>query len=262
MTWLIIGSVAARHHLPQWRAPKDIDLLTPAKITGSHGEICVVDSQWHYLAEELIEDSRDKVFADAWLLHTLKLSHSYWDIHWDKTLADIHTFKSLQVPFSQDLHDRLVAMWTTIHGAKSVNLNQGRDTFWQDAVPRRYDHEWLHELVKFGERPLHEGLHPQGREVWMDRDAFFDLPFDLRCKVALEEMLVVAIERGDLTVDSPKHERLMAVHAAHKKLCTTMAKGWFAQFTVQHAHELRSTMRPLWYNQLDRALQLLPKEPT
>lgn len=44
MNWLIIGSTAMYHWFPDARKPKDLDLLTPAKITGNHGDICVVDA--------------------------------------------------------------------------------------------------------------------------------------------------------------------------------------------------------------------------
>lgn len=259
MTWLMIGSVAAHHYFSDWRQPKDIDLLTPAKISGNHGDVCVVDAQWHELAEELIDLSANKVFADPWLLHTLKLSHAYWNIHWDKTMLDIHGFQRRGVPFDQPLHDRLVKMWEKVHGAKKVNLNQSKETFWKDGVKRRYDHEWVHTLVAFYDTPLHELLHVPNKPVWISKEKFFELETSLQLDAALEEILTFAIERGGLGVQSTKAQRLAAVHRAHFTLCTSATKGWFAQFLVQHAYELKITLRPRWYPQLDRALSLLPR---
>lgn len=260
MRWIIIGSTAACHWYPDWRQPKDLDLLTPAKISGNHSEFCVVDAQWHDLADELIARSTHKVFADPLLLHTLKVSHAYWDIHWDKTMFDIHMFQQKGAGFDQELHDRLVTMWTSVHGAKKVNMAQTVDTFWNDAVLRRYDHEWLHRQVAFHGAPLHERVRPDLTSTWVSRELFDALPFELQCDLALEEILTTAIERADLMLQSSKSERLSAVKRAHFLLCTSMTKGWFAQFLVQQAFHLRVTLRTRWYQQLNQVLINLSKE--
>jgi hypothetical protein len=254
--WLIIGSTAAYHWYADWRRPIDLDVLTKSKVSG----FGVVDGQWHEVAQDIIERSTDKVFADPSILHTLKVSHAYWDIHWKKTMYDIHQFQVRGAGFHQDLHDRLVKVWTGIHGAKKVNLNQTKDTFWKDNVKRKYDHEWLHTLVAFHSTPLHERLHVSGHPIMMDKGAFFDLPLSLQLDTALEEILVLAIERGELGVQSSKVQRLVAFDKAHFTLCTSAAKGWFAQFLVQQAHTLKVTLREHWLQQLKTALQLLPKD--
>ena len=97
MNWLIIGSVATYHWFPDARKPGDIDLLTEATISGNNSHICVVDSQWHDAAQELIDASRDKVFLDADLLFTLKVSHAEWDVKWKKTMFDIQFLQQLRV---------------------------------------------------------------------------------------------------------------------------------------------------------------------
>ena len=257
--WRIIGSTAAYHWFPDWRRPKDLDILTPATISGNQSGVCVVDAQWHELADDLIKASSDPVFLDPSLLYTLKASHAYWDIHWDKTMHDIWSFQQRGVDLDQGLHDRLVKMWAKVHGEKRVNLNQTVDIFWNDAVKRRYDHEWLHRQVKFYDHPLHESLHPEGSGVLIDKVKFFSLPFDLQLKVAMEEILTVAIERADLGVQSLQHERLAAVKRAHKKLCTTMAKGWFAQFCVINAHRLVGD-RSYWLPHFNHVIDNLPQE--
>jgi hypothetical protein len=253
MTWLIIGSTAAYHWFPDWRKPKDLDLLTTERIASNR----VLDVQDHGLASDLIATSTDPVFADPSLLYTLKVSHAYWDIHWSKTMFDIWQFQKRGVSLNQPLHDRLVRLWTTIHGPKKVNLAQSKDTFWQDAVKRRYDHEWLHERVKFFDRPLHESLHPDHSQVLIDRQRFEALPLAIQRLVALEEILTIAIERADLSVQSTKSARLIAVSMAHKKLCTSAAKGWFAQFCVEQAAYLVGD-RSYWFDHFNTVINSLP----
>lgn len=251
---LIIGSTAARHWFPDWRAPKDLDVLTltDQKVVGA-------DAKSHPLVPLLIERSSDKTYADPTVLYTLKVSHAYWDIHWDKTMFDIWQFQRRGVMLDQDLHDQLVEMWRDIHGNKKVNLSKSADTFWRDAVKRRYDHEWLHEQVKFYDRPLHEGLHPDYSSILIDRTRFEALPFYLQLKTVMEEVLTVAIERADLGVECNMPQRLMAVKRAHKKLCISMTKGWFAQFCVVNAHRLVGD-RSYWLDHFNAVINRLPRK--
>ena len=254
MNTIIIGSTAANHWFPDWRKAKDLDILS----TGSM-KVSGVDAQHHELAQMVIDQSSDKEFADPSVLYTLKVSHAYWDIHWDKTMYDIWQFQLRGCGIiKQDLHDSLVKMWTKVHGAKKVNLTQSKDKFWNDAVERRFDHEWLHDQVKFFDRPMHETLHPEHSKVLIDRRKFFGLSETDRLKAAMEEILTIAIERADLGSESKNGDRLRAVKYSHKKLCTTMSKGWFAQYLVENACFLVGDR--WWSGHLDKVLNNLPKE--
>lgn len=255
--WLIVGSVAMYHWFPDSRKPKDIDLLTPAKIVGNDSRVCVVDSQWHELAERLIESNHDPVFATPNLLYTLKVSHAHWDIHFDKTLFDIHFLQGKGCILDVPLYHRLVEMWEKIHGEKQVNLNQGLDTFWDDAVIRIHDHEFVHECVKFNNVPLHNFIRPDPARAWCSELSFDKLTKEFQAQCALEEILVTAIERGRLTSDSKKSERIRAMKMAHKKLCTSMAKGWYAKYLIINHFDLLHTRKEQWQNQMSKALSLL-----
>lgn len=257
MTWLIIGSTAQYHWFKDSRQPKDLDLLTPAKIVGNKANVCIVDSQWHELAEEIIAASTDKVFADPNLLYTLKVSHAHWDIHFDKTLFDIHFLQGKNCRLIVPLYHSLVKMWEKIHGEKKVNMNQGLDTFWNDAVERIHDHEYLHEVVKFNNIPMHNFIRPDLTRAWCDELKFNQLDDEQQYETCLEEILVTAIERCKLTKESSKIDRLKAIKIAHKKLCTTMAKGWFARFLIINHYNLLYVRKEKWQKQLTKALNNL-----
>lgn len=262
---LLIGSVAAYHWLSgkvEYRVPRDIDILTPASISSSSRHICNIETQWHDLAEEIIETSKDKVFCDLDLLYTLKVSHAYWDIHWQKTTFDIVTFNRFGVTINQDLHDGLVKMWSVIHGPKKVNLNKKVDEFFTEHVKRAYDHEILHELVAFNQKPMHTLIRPDLQSVWVDKGMFFDLPFEKQIETALEEMMVVAIERGQLNIKSPNLVKVSALHKAHKLLVTSMTKGWFAQFLVENIENLLGNQtKKRCLDKINSVLQLLETAP-
>lgn len=252
---LIIGSTAMRHWFPDFREPKDLDLLTPYQIKCDKAG--VIETQWHREAEFLIKKSKDPVFADPALLFSIKVSHAHWNIHWDKTMYDIEFLKRKGVVLDMEVYDRLIPVWEEIHGKKKVNMKQSMDTFFKDAVKRDYDHELLHELVAFYDRPLHEQIRPDHGTAWCSRELFEGLSPDDQARCVLEEILATAIERGRLTNHSGKIERLTAVNKAHFLLCTSMAKGWFARYLILNKFELLSRRREEWMSNLTRALENL-----
>ncbi len=264
MNWLIIGSTATYHWFKDARKPFDIDLLTPAKITTSDVKSCFVDSQWNDVAEEIIATSTDKVFADPDILFTLKVSHAHWDVKWDKTMFDIDFLKRKGAGLNYDLYHKLVQVWEVVHGKKRVNLNQPLSEFFNDAVKREYDHEYLHELVAFYNRPLHERLRPDLKTAWCSQELFDQLSFEDQCKTALEEMMATAIERGRLTYGCKRSQIMIEMSKAHFRLCTSMTKGWFARFLILNRHTLLSENKEKWIPQMNRALLALStsKPPT
>lgn len=261
MTWLIIGSTAAYHWFPDARKPFDIDLLTPAKISTSDSKECFVDSQWHEVAEEIIKVNTDPVFADPDILFTLKVSHAHWNVKWDKTMYDIEFLKRKGAKLNYRLYHMLVKVWETVHGAKRVNMNQPMSEFFKDAVQREYDHERLHELVAFYDRPLHERLRTDHNTAWCSQELFDNMSDDDQFKTALEEMMATAIERSLLKAGCKRSDIMVAMSKAHFQLCTSMTKGWFARFLILNRHKLLSEYKEQWIPQINKALLVLSTTP-
>lgn len=257
MNWLITGSVATYHWFPDARVPKDIDLLTPANITGNHSDTCVVDASWHYVAQELIDMNKDPVFMDPDMLFTLKVSHAEWNIKWEKTMADIHFLKKKGCKLNVEMMAKLREVWKQVHGKKRVNMRKTMDTFFKDAVSRVYDHEQLHELVAFNECPMHELLRPDHGTAWCSRELFERLPLEQQFETALEENMAVAIERSKLTIASKVSEKRIAMSKAHFQLCTSMTTGWFANFLILNRHELLYERKDKWLTKMNSALNKL-----
>lgn len=257
MTWLIIGSTAMHHWFDDARLPKDLDILTPAKITSTNVVECAVDSSWHELAEEIISSSKDPVFADPDLLFTLKVSHAHWDVFFEKTLFDIEFLKKKGAKLNIPLYEKLVKVWEKVHGKKHVNMNQSADTFWNDAVRRDYPHDYVHECVKFHEYPLHEKIRPNMNSTWCDEGMFNSLSEDDQAKCALEELLVTAIERSHLTKESTRVEILRAASRAYRNLTTSMTKGWFSRYLILNHYNLFHERKEQWLAQIKIALNKL-----
>lgn len=264
---MIIGSVALKHWFPDARHPVDIDFLTPHSVTVSTSKF-IVETQWHELPEwqlamEIIErDSSSKVFADPNILLTLKLAHAYWNIHHAKTLFDIHFLQQRGAVVNEELHSALVAVWKQVHGKSPTNLNKTMADFFNDAVVRTFDHEWVHEQIAFSDRPHHERLRPDMSLVWCDKRRFDDFTDEERLETALEEIMVTAIERFNLTPESKLPQIMRAMTVSHRKLCTTMASGWFARYNIEHHHEMLYARREKWYEHLIARLVQIHSHPS
>lgn len=252
--WLIIGSVASAHWWEDSRKPADIDILTPAKIAGADSQVCIVESQWHEAAQLIIDANVAHTFADPDTLYTLKVSHAEWNIKWEKTMFDIDFMQDRGCKLRMELYKELIKVWKQVHGAKRVNMARSMDAFFCDAVERKHDHEMLHELVAFKDRPMHERLRPNQSTAWCDEDLFNALDPQDQLLTALEEILAVSIERGRLTTGSKLSERLRAVHQAYFKLVTSMTTGWFARYLITHRRDLLHSMRPTWQPKLEQSL--------
>jgi hypothetical protein len=255
--WLIIGSTACYHWFPESRVPRDLDLLTPAKIKTSDSQICFVDAQWHDAASYLISVNNDEVFADPDILYTLKVSHAAWDIKWDKTMYDISFLQSKGCKLMPELYDKLYAVWIEVHGKKRVNMNKPMTEFFNDAVKREYNHEHLHELVAFNDRPMHGKLRPDLGNAWCSKDKFFQLTQEEQAQTALEEIMATAIERSKLKSADQNSTKFFGMTKAHFKLCTSMTKGWFALYLIENRNNLLFKRREQWQTKLNQALTKL-----
>lgn len=256
--WLITGSVAAHHWFPEvWTGCSDIDILTPTKIAGTSE--CRVETQWHDACDYIMVNNVDPVFVDANFLFTIKLSHAEWNVKWQKTMRDIWRFQRAGCEIDPVLLSKLKPVWQKVHGKKQVNLRQDVSEFFShDAVTRKYDHESVHEAVKFYSRPMHEAIRPSLDSVWCSKEMFLALSEKDQLLAATEEIMVTAIERRKLSSKSTRIDVLSATTLAHRQLITSMTTGWFNDFLILKAPELLGMPnRNLIETQFRKAISIL-----
>ncbi len=243
--FLITGSVAMHHWYPWIKTtPKDIDIITESGIvlSSSSPSRLGIESHSNPIFSKILKINKDPVFVDKEILYTLKMSHAQWDIKWEKTINDIMFFELKDdLDLKEELYHELVAHWTTVHGSKRVNLNMTNDLFFTDAVRRKIDHDVLHQMVAIYEEPMHTLIRRDKSSPKPDKALWDALLYKDKIFTAIEEICVVAIERGRLTKESKRSEIMLAIMAAYKSLVTTMTKGWFCDFLLMHALCL------LWY---------------
>lgn len=229
MNKLIIGSTAAHYWGLDRREPKDYDFFYTDDYTG---DIC---GDSHCIPKDLMEKipSYDGVITPDALL-TLKASHLQWDIHWDKTKADILYLMSIgNTKIIEDLYQDLVSYWKTVHGDKGfLSLNKSKEEFFQDKVHYVYEHDELHEMVAYPDKPVYTRCLKDGQDVSISKEKFDELEFTDQVKMFKEEITVIALERWLLNKYNDVTSIVDAYQRSLKKTITNLTKGWASDFII------------------------------
>ena len=264
--YIIIGSVATKFWFDDFRTPiNDIDILYVGKVNPqmpsylrNEFNALRVEYQTHSSAEYILSRKEHGLYMIPNELYTLKISHAHWNIKHTKTLYDIAFLKSKGCHLDMPMYNSLVKTWEEVHGSKKqVNLNKTMDEFFSDNVKRKYPHEYLHELTKYNDKPMHEYIRKDLGKVLCSEDLFNALQLEQQMECALEEMQVTAIERFNLTSSMPSSKLRSSIIEAHQLLCTSMTKGWFARFLIMNAPELLIERKEKCQRQLMTTLNLL-----
>jgi hypothetical protein len=231
---LIFGSHAMRHWFHDFkRTPKDLDIMTKEeKMTREEQHYWVPSFQY------ILDNNKDDTYLDPDYLLTVKTSHAGWDIHWDKTVADIIFLKNKGYKVDKKLYDLLVKDWISVHGVRWATLKgKDSDTFFVDAVKRKYVHDDIHSAIAVYDRPLYERLIFEG--VSCSKKGFDKLSFDDKILLVKEEVWVTALERYHIPSDFTCGH-MAAYGKSLKKLATTMSSGWFKFFILDNIDKLVS----------------------
>lgn len=246
---MLIGSKALKHWFPDLpRQPADEDhMLAGGSVKGIDGHACPA-------FDLILAKYRGAEIAPPVLLYTLKLSHSFWPVHWEKTLFDIAFMQrhgANQV--DEEAYSWLYAQWETVHGPKRGVLAKDNDSFFADGVERLYDHDDLHRIVAYYDEPLFERLKDDQTSAACSFNRFMALsPLD-RIRCVHEEVYVIALER--FLIPGRIHGPKTAYRAALKLLVTSLWRGRWARFIVENWLDIRGqSMQPY----LDRFNQAKP----
>lgn len=233
---IIIGSRAARYWFKDFpRECNDFDVIAKKP---PEDRTRKVEYHWSPAFEWLLSHERYVASPDA--LYTIKVSHSFWDLHWDKTMFDIQFLKSKGCKVIEDFYKLLYEDWTKIHGPKKVNLNVSNEEFFNKYVNRAYDHDSIHKAIAYYDVPMFTKLKKDQSKAWIDRDLFEKLSYYDKIRTCREEIYVIALER-DLIPSGFTVNPAIAYKRAAKSLITRMSKGWFPRFMVENWDELRKT---------------------
>ena len=223
----------------------DWDIISESEIPGSEWHdpniLCNRELADHYSTEITVEFNGHTLHVMSLTgLAIMKRSHLWRTVGFEKHIIHYQKWMLDAVTFNEDALD-LIARRSQLHrlmfGDPRPSLNMSVDEFFNDAVVKKYDHDRIHELVAFGDRPLYESLQRDSSRAWCEKDLWDDLPYELKLKCVAEETMVIAIERF-MVPSGWKHSAKSAYNKALTKVCTNLTSGWFRDFAIDNHREL------------------------
>lgn len=232
---VVIGSTALELFNYNRKEPADLDIFTDNKERVNSGDDC------HYVPTKILSlmstiEMDGVVYATPDTIYTIKLSHAVYPIHWHKTKLDILWLKSKQCKVIWSLYTELIEWWKQEHGNKEfLSLNKNKDSFFDDAVECPIDHDYLHELVAYPNKPVYTKCLKDNEEVLIDKIKFDRMSFEDQVRMFREEIAVIALERWKL---NPNIKRRISWYQAYmfslEKTVTRLTKGWASRFIVEN----------------------------
>lgn len=189
-------------------------------------------------------------------LAIVKRSHLWRDLSFDKHITMYHKWLKKYIPtdgYALDYLNRRTQETMKYFPQGNPNLMQTKEDFFDDAVTKKYDHDYLHELFAFYDKPLYTRLLRDKELAWCDREKWDALSFQDKILCVAEETQVIAAERFCIPSNwnyNPKR----AYFAALKKVCTTLTSNWFRDFAIDNYPEIIKKYDPNKFNKVKGVL--------
>jgi hypothetical protein len=293
---LVYGSRALRHHFPQFREPRDWDLVgtradverldrllprrgqqSPYKVHFEHDSVTVeVD-----IAEELpfwaraLDLFRDAPILDepvlgplrvpppALVLFTKQCGLIYGVLHWHKNLEDLYQLQEWITEVPPEARELLRPMQEhsrSLHGETHARVTRSKPDACHPRMPTQPEperHRRLHECLKLGPRPM---VDLDG--AWQ---AFPQLEGDEKLRsmrlLFAEETLVLA---ATLHLQSPhqrKHPPVQLQRAALRQLIQSALPEAWRYFGINNYREIAALIPEAWLERITDLEHLRPDLP-
>lgn len=247
---MLIGSRAIAHWNPDFkiRVDSDWDIIgTPESEDFFRSRFSIPDKdriEWHRLSHlnnrdmAFIFETCDRV-CSSYGLAIMYRSHLHRDWNWDAHITKYHKFILPLLEDSSHLDDPIllerIKLTKEAYPQGNPNLMQSNEMFFDDPVKKVYDHDFLHELYAYEDRPMFEKLKHEGEEgkAWCAKDLWDELSHLQKLQCVAEESYVIATERFMVPNDW-NYPTKKAFYFALKKVCTTLTSGWFRDFAIDN----------------------------
>lgn len=189
---VIIGSTAIKHHFPDFnRIPKDLDIA----VLNEHEYKGKSNPGLEYLYNPVICKYTNSDYLEPNLLLTLKLSHAFWNIKWEKHVFDIQFLLSKGCVYDIDILNELRQFWDNyLPKIRRSNLNMTKEDFFTNAVNENVNqHDIYHTYIT--DIPMYTKILKDGCEVEVSEEKFNLLSHEDKLKIITEECSVMAYER-------------------------------------------------------------------
>ena len=248
---LLIGSRALEYWSPDFKCKPnaDWDIISLREIEDATKRI-----EWHdcnilgnydierYASDEYIIIAGQRVYVVNPIgLTIIKRSHLWRDLSFQKHITHYHKHLARYRPAFNFIDEYMLQKRTKLtmnsYPQGHPSLKKSVEDFFDDYVEKKYNHDYLHELVAYHDKPLYTQLQRNASSAWCDKDLWDKLSNDDKIKCVAEEAQVIAIERFLVPSNwnyAPRHAYLKALD----KVCTTLCSGWFREFAIDHYPEV------------------------
>lgn len=188
MTTLIIGSTALNHWFKDYnRQPKDIDIAVDSKKL-----YLSRNKKVEFLYNPIITKYKEGKYLSPELILTLKVSHLFWNINWDKHMWDTQFLLSKGYKINKKICKELYKFWNgNVHRKRHTNFNMSKDEFFTTNIDYLIPHDDLHLLVN----PNPTYLKVLQGEVKVSKSKLEQLNYEDKFNLFKEEVYVMGYER-------------------------------------------------------------------
>lgn len=168
-------------------------------------------------------------------LAVMKRSHLWRNLNFDKHITHFHKHglaQALPMADQEDLRARLELTWQEFKTWRP-NLRQSVDKFFDDAVVKVYNHDYLHELYAHEDKPMYYKMQRDHSSAWCEKDIWETFTHQQKINCISEECYVIATERL-LVPNQWQYGFRQAYFKALTKVCTTLCSGWFRAYAIDH----------------------------
>lgn len=209
------------------------------------------NSAHHLLLEEEHEESR-KIFDHnifiphfKWLA-ALKKAHLILPYKWDKHIEEYRFLKNKLNVERFSPKDFKVSKIFKRHRKECLSkaknhpkLNVKKDSFFEEAEFKIFDHDTIHKAVALGDCPAYTLM--QDGEVWCSKKKWNLMSQEDKLRCVIEEASVLALERSIIPFLFLKNKKYngqdWAYQYALQKISTTITSGWFREYCIESYHQ-------------------------
>ena len=174
--------------------------------------------------------------ANKPLLSMIKRSHLHRDLKFGQHITTWHKHLSkedLDVELLQERTKQTLQKFPQ----QGPNLKKTVEEFFDDAVVKKYSHDWLHELYAFEDKPMYTKMQTNPELAWCDKQLWDNFTHEQKIHTVQEETYVIATERF-LVPKEFKYPAKLAYNKALNKVCTTLCSNWFRDFAIDNYPEI------------------------
>jgi hypothetical protein len=174
-------------------------------------------------------------------LAAIKRSHLWRDLGFGKHITMYHGHLSRYL----DLNDEFTKIFLSERTKQTLekfpqqgpNLKKTVEEFFDDAVDKKYSHDWLHELYAFEDKPMYTKMQTNPEIAWCDKQLWDGFTHEQKIHTVQEETYVICTERFLVPKDF-KYPAKLGYNKALNKVCTTLCSGWFRNFAIDNYPEI------------------------